>query len=57
MIDKQIIQGALNNGVPALKDLFEKLPKEEAIKGLGLLALVGVGYKLFDTIKDIVLHK
>lgn len=57
MITKTIVQQAADNGLPALKDLFDKLPKEDALKGLGILVILGVGGMIINAIKDIVLAK
>ena len=57
MITKSIVKQAADSGLPALKDLFEKLPKEDALKGLAILAILGVGYKIIEAIKDIVTAK
>lgn len=57
MITESNVKQAVDRGLPALKDLFDKLPKEDALKGLGILAILGVGYKIIETIKDIVVRK
>lgn len=57
MISKAIVKQAADNGLPALKNLFEKLSKEDALKGIGILAILGVGHKIIEAIKDIVLAK
>lgn len=57
MITESIVQQAANNGLPALKELFEKLPKDDALKGIGILAILGVGYAIIEAIKDIVKAK
>ncbi len=57
MVTKAIIKQAAQGGLPALKDLFDKLPKEDALKGLGILAILGVGYKVIEAIKDLVMSK
>lgn len=57
MITKSIVKQAADNGLPALKDLFEKLSKEDALKALGILAIIGVGYKIIEAIRIIVLNK
>ncbi len=57
MVTKGIIKEAAQGGLPALKELFDKLPKEDALKGLGILAILGVGYKVIEVIREIVLAK
>ena len=42
---------------PALKDLFEILPKEDALKGIGILVIAGVGMGVTNVIKEIVTGK
>lgn len=57
MITKEIVKNAAEDGLPALKELFEKLPKEDGLKGLGILAILGIGYKIIAIIREIVLAK
>lgn len=57
MVNEEIISQAADKGLPALKELFEKLPKEDALKGFGILAIMGVGCAIIKAIKDIVLAK
>lgn len=57
MITKEIIEGTAKKGLPELKVLFEKLSPEDALKGLGLLAIIGVASSAFIAIKEIVLTK
>lgn len=57
MVTKEIIKDAVHDGMPALKELFDKLSKEDALKGLGILAILGVGYKIIEAIKEIVMAK
>ena len=55
MVTTEIIKNAAQDGLPALIDLFKNLSKEDALKGLGILAILGLGYKIIDTIREIVL--
>ncbi len=57
MITKDLVKNAAQGGLPALRDLFDKLPKEDALKGIGILLILGVGYKVIEAIKEIVLSK
>lgn len=57
MVTKEIIKDAAHDGLPTLKELFGKLSKEDALKGLGILAILGVGYKIIEAIKEIVMEK
>ena len=57
MLDQNALKNAYNAGLPALKNFFEKLPKEDALKGIGVLVIMAVGSKIIDVIKDIVTQK
>lgn len=57
MITKEIVQEAANNGLTALKNLFEKLPKDDALKALGILVVLGIAKTAIDAVKDIVQNK
>ena len=48
---------ALNGGIPGLKVLFDKLDKEDALKAIGILVILGVGKYVIDAVKDIVTKK
>lgn len=52
-----LVKAAADQGLPALKELFNKLPKEDALKGIGVLAILGVAQKAFITIVEIVKGK
>lgn len=57
MITQEIVQAAANNGLADLKILFKKLDKEDALKALGILIILGVGKYVIDAVKEIVLDK
>lgn len=57
MINQDIVKQAAENGLPALKELIEKLPKEEALKAIGIMAILGVAYKTIRIIAEIVMKK
>lgn len=62
MINENLIKQAYSEGgIKGLSELFDKLPKEEAIKGFGILSIVAVAIGIskcaIDVIKEIVLHK
>ena len=57
MLDQNALKNAYKEGIPALKNFFDKLPKEDALKGIGVLVIMAVGYKIIDAIKDIVSQK
>lgn len=57
MITPSMVEEAYNRGLPALKQLFEKLPKEDSLKGLGLMVIMGISIATINVIKDIVTSK
>jgi hypothetical protein len=57
MVTTENVKEALNGGVPGLKILFEKLDKEDALKAIGILVILGVGKYIIDAVKDIVMDK
>lgn len=57
MITQEIVQNALNEGIPALKSLVEKISKDDAIKVLGMLVILGVTFGTINAIKEIVIQK
>ena len=57
MINEEIVKKAADAGLPSLKELFQNLSKEDALKGIGLLIVLGVTKLAFETVRDIVLRK
>lgn len=57
MVTTENVKEALNGGIPDLKILFEKLDKEDALKAIGILVILGVGMYVIDAVKEIVMHK
>ena len=57
MVNKEIITSASEAGLPALKELFNKLSKEDALKGLGLMIILGISKMAIEAVKDIVMNK
>lgn len=57
MITEEMIGLAANQGNQALKKLFENLPKEDALKGLGIMVIAGFAYYTIKQISEIVLKK
>ena len=57
MITEKLIKTAASQGLPALEELFEKLSRDDAIKGLAMLVILGVSRKTVEVIRDIVLAK
>ena len=57
MITTTMVEEAYNKGLPELKALFEKLPKEDCLKGLGLMVILGISTYVISTVKEIVMSK
>ena len=57
MVTTELVANAAHAGIPALKELFNKLSKEDALKALGTLVVLGISKYAIDAVKDIVLHK
>lgn len=57
MITTTMIEEAYKGGIPELKKLFENLPKEDCLKGLGIMVILGISKLVIDAIKDIVTSK
>ena len=57
MVTYEMVEQALNDGLPGLKELFNKLSKEDCLKALGILVLMGVGLAIINTVKEIVMAK
>lgn len=55
MVTKESIEQIYrNSGESGLKELFEKLPQDDRLKGLGILVILGVSYVVIEAIKEIV---
>ena len=52
-----MVEEAYKSGLPELKQLFEKLPKEDCLKGIGILVIMGISIATINVIKDIVTSK
>ena len=57
MITASMVEEAYKQGLPELKQLFENLPKEDCLNGLGLMVILGISTLAINTIKDIVTSK
>ena len=57
MITASMVEEAYKKGLPELKHLFENLPKEDCLKGLGLMVIMGISIVTINVIKDIVTSK
>lgn len=49
-----MVKKAAEQGLPALKDLFGKLSKEDCEQAIGMLEKVGVPKSVVDMIKPVV---
>lgn len=57
MITASMVEEAYKKGLPELKNLFDNLPKEDCLKGLGIMVILGISTLAINTIKDIVTSK
>ena len=57
MVNEEIIKKAADAGLSSLKELFQNLSKEDALKGLGILAILVVSWTTITEIRKIVLAK
>ena len=57
MITASMVEEAYKQGLPELKQLFEKLPKEDCLKGIGIMVIMGIAIETIRVIKDIVISK
>ena len=57
MITTPMVEEAYKKGLPELKQLFEKLPKEDCLKGIGIMVIMGIAIETIRIIKDIVISK
>lgn len=57
MINEEIIKKTADAGLPSLKELFNNLSKEDALKGIGIMIILGIGKHAIETVRDIVLSK
>ena len=57
MINEVIIKKAAEAGLPALKELFNNIPKEDILRALGILATTAVSWKGIDAIMKICMSR
>lgn len=57
MITTSMVEEAYKKGLPELKHLFENLPKEDSLKGLGIMVILGISIITINAIKEIVISK
>ena len=57
MITASMVEEAYKKGLPELKQLFENLPKEDCLKGLGLMVILGISTVAINVVKEIVTSK
>lgn len=55
MVTKEMVSEASKKGLQGLKELVENLPKEDVLKAIGLMVLLGVSYAVIEAVKEIVL--
>lgn len=56
-VNFDMVKQAVDSGVPAMKELASKVPKEQAAAVIGIMVILGVAYKTIDSIKEIILKK
>ena len=57
MINEEIIRKAAEAGLPALKELFNKIPKEDILRALGILATTLISWKTIEEIRKICMSR
>jgi hypothetical protein len=57
MITTSMVEEAYKKGLPELKVLFENLPKEDCLKGIGIMVIMGISIATINAIKEIVTSK
>lgn len=57
MITTSMVEEAYKKGLPELKVLFENLPKEDCLKGIGIMVIMGISIATINVIKEIVTSK
>ena len=57
MINEEIIRKAAEDGLPALKELFNKIPKEDILRALGILSTTLISWKAIEEIRKICMSR
>ena len=57
MVTTSMVEEAYKGGIPELKKLFENLPKEDCLKGIGIMVIMGITIETIRIIKEIVISK
>ena len=57
MINEVIIKKAAEAGLPALKELFNKIPKEDIIIALGILSTAVISWEGMEVIRKICMSR
>ena len=57
MINEEIIRKAAEAGLPALKELFNKIPKEDILRALGILATTLISLKAIEEVRKICMSR
>lgn len=57
MINEEIIRKAEEAGLPALKELFNKIPKEDILRALGILSTTLISWKAIEEVRNICMSR
>ena len=57
MINEEIIRKAAEAGLPALKELFDKIPKEDILRALGILSTSLISWKAIEEVRKICMSR
>lgn len=57
MINEEIIRKAAEAGLPALKELFKKIPKEDILRALGILSTTLISWKAIEEVRKICMSR
>ena len=57
MISEEIIRKAAEAGLPALKELFDKIPKEDILRALGILSTTLISWKAIEEVRKICMSR
>ena len=57
MINEEIIRKAEEAGLPALKELFNKIPKEDILRALGILSTTLISWKAIEEVRKICMSR
>ena len=57
MINEVIIKKSAEDGLPALKELFNKIPKEDILRALGIVATTLISWKAIEEVRKICMSR